>query len=189
MKIIDDYLKFSGFFTIHDVKFQPSEADAEFVSTSDSVPGNADIVGLQPRRQGSDRIWVVNCKRWHESHGFDPRENMAAIESNKVVLGQQAWHAFPELVSQKWADALIGEIERLAGSAQFTYITAVARLRGDATVWEQHQPFRDHLRGNPIKILTLEEMLNELCKKTNPMVDVLETGRAWEVVQASDSKP
>lgn len=85
----------------------------------------------------------------------------------------------------KWADALIGEIERLTGSAQFTYVTAVTRLRGDATTWEQHQLFRDNLRGNPIKILTLEEMLNELYVKTNTIMASSEVGTPLEVVGAS----
>lgn len=84
--------------------------------------------------------------------------------------------------------ALIAEIEQLTGSAQFTYVTAVARLRGDATAWEQYQLFRDNLRGNPIKILTLEEMLNGLYKRTNTAVAGLEAGSPMELVHASDSK-
>ena len=93
--------------------------------------------------------------------------------------------AFPELVSVKWADTLIKEIERLTGSVQFTYVTAVTRLRGDATDWEQHQSFGDNLRGNPIKILTLEEMLSELYKKTNTTVAPSEAERPLEVVEAA----
>jgi hypothetical protein len=189
LKIVDDYLKFCGFFTLHNVKFQPSEADPDFSPRDDSVPSDVDIVGFHPKREGTERIWVISCQKWHEGHGFEPLESIAAIEGNRIVLGEQAWRAFPELVERKWADALIGEIERLTGSAQFTYVTAVARLRGDATVWERHQRFRDNLRGNPIKILTLEEMLSELCKKTNTTAAALEIGSPLEVIQAAGSKP
>lgn len=183
MKIVDDYLKFSGLFTVHNVKFQPSEADGDFIAGDDSAPSDIDIVGFHPRREGAERIWVVSCKKWHG--GFDPMENIAVIEGNNIVSGEQAWRAFPELVKQKWAEALIGEIERLTGSAQFSYVTAVTRLRGDATIWEQHASFRDNLGGNPIKILTLEEMLSALYKRTNTTIAASEVGRPLEVIGAS----
>jgi hypothetical protein len=84
---------------------------------------------------------------------------------------------------------MITEVEKLTGSTQFTYVTAVTKLRGDATVWEQHQPFRDNLRGNPIKILTLQEMLKELYEKTKTSVAPSEVGRLLQVIKASGWKP
>jgi hypothetical protein len=105
------------------------------------------------------------------------------------VSGRQAWRAFRELVKKKWADGLIVEIERLTGSSQFTYVTAVTRLRGDASIWQEHQPFRDNLRGNPIKILTLQEMLSDLYSKTKTTVASSEVGRLLQVIKASGWKP
>jgi hypothetical protein len=57
-------------------------------------------------------------------------------------------------------------LPRRMGSSHFTYVTAVTKLRGDASLWVNYEPFKDNLRGNPIKILTLQEMLSDLHKKT-----------------------
>jgi hypothetical protein len=186
-QIIDDYLKFSGFFTIHNVKFKPAETDPDFVMRDDCVASDVDVIGFHPMREGWDRVWVVSCKSWQE--GFDPRQCIAAIDGNKQLAGRQAWRVFRELVKRKWADALIKEVERLTGSAQFTYVTAVARLNGDPSIWQEHSPFKTNIRGNPIKILTLQDVLSELYKKTNTTVASSDVGRLLQVIKASGWKP
>ena len=96
----------------------------------------------------------------------------------------------PHPCKNQWRkDGPPAEIEKLTGSAQFTYVTAVTKLRGDASVWQEHQPFRDSLRGNPIKVLTLQEMLSDLYKKTNTTVASSEVGRLLQVIKASGWKP
>ncbi len=174
-QLVDDYLKFSGFFTIHNVKFKPAKDALDFTQREDAVPSDIDVVGYHPRLNGTDRVWVVSCKSWQS--GFDPKRRIALIDSNKVVYGRQQWKSFRELAKKKWADGLIEEIERLTGSAQFTY------------VWQEHQPFRDNLRGNPIKVLTLQEMLSELYKKTTTAVAPSEIGRLLQVIKASGWQP
>jgi hypothetical protein len=186
-QLVDDYLIFNGYFTIHNVKFLPSATDPEYVKNKDSVASDIDVVGFHPLREGSDRIWVVSCKSWQG--GFDPVSRIAGIDSGKVIYGRQQWKSFRELVKKKWADALIAKIEKLTGSTQFTYVTAVTKLRGDPTVWQEHTPFRDNLRGNPIKVLTLQEMLIDLYKKTNTTVASSEVGRLLQVIKASGWKP
>ena len=114
---------------------------------------------------------------------------MAAIEENKVREGRAAWRSFRELARRKWSDALIAEVERLTGTTKFTYVTAVTKLRGEASVWEQHQPFKNNLHGNPIKILTLHEMLRDLYSKTKTTVASSEVGRLLQVIKASGWKP
>lgn len=186
-QLVDDYLMFNGFFTIHNLKFLPSATDPEYVKNKDSVASDIDVVGFHPRREGAGRIWVVSCKSWQG--GFDPVARIAAIEANKIQYGRAAWKSFRELVKKKWADALIAEIEKLTGSTNFTYVTAVTKLRGDASVWQEHKPFRDNLRGNPIKILALQDMLSDLYKKTNTTVASSEVGRLLQVIKASGWKP
>lgn len=186
-QLVDDYLKFNGFFTAHNIKFQPCETDPDYIKRDDCVASDIDVVGFHPCREGSDRIWVVSCKSWQE--GFDPAARIAAIEANKIRHGGLPWKRFRELVKRKWADGLISEIERLTGSSQFTYVTAVTKLRGDASVWQDHQPFRDNLRGNPIKVLTLQEMLSDLYKKTSTTVASSEVGRLLQVIKASGWSP
>ena len=141
-----------------------------------------DVIGFHPKRKGAGRVGVVSCKSWQA--GFDPREKIAAIEGNKIRSGRFAWRAFREvLVKPKWADGLIAEVERLTGSTRFTYVTAVTKLRGDASLWEQNQRFRTNLRENPIKILTLQEMLSDLYSKTKTTMASSEVGRLLQGYQ------
>jgi hypothetical protein len=167
-QLVDDYLKFNGLFTVHNVKFQPAVTAPDYVKKDDCVASDIDVIGFHPMYEGANRVLAVSCKSWQA--GFDPREKIAAIEGDKIVSGRQAWRAFRELVKKKWADGLIAEIERLTGSCQFTYVTAVTKLRGDPAIWQNHQPFRANLRGNPIRILTLQEMLSDLYGKTKTTV-------------------
>jgi arginine deiminase len=52
------------------------------------------------------------------------------------------------------------------------------KLRREASVWQEHKPFRNNLRGNPIKILTLQEMLKELYQKTKNFRGSFRNGQA-----------
>lgn len=186
-QLVDDYLKFNGFFTLHNVKFQPAKTDPEYVQKDDCVASDIDVVGFHPMREGIDRVWVVSCKSWQA--GFDPKRRIQLINGNKKISGREAWQSFRELVKKKWADGLIAEIEKLTGSRKFTYITAVTRLRGEAAVWQNHQPFIDNLHGNPIRILTLQEILSDLYEKTDTTVASSEVGRLVQVIKASGWKP
>jgi len=186
-QLVDDYLKFNGFFTVHNVKFKPSETHSDYSKQHDCVPSDVDVIGFHPKRAGVDRVWVVSCKSWQS--GFDPKDRIAAIEGNKIREGKDAWRTCRELVKPKWADALLAEVERLTGSTQFTYVTAVTKLIGSAAMWEEYIPFRNNLHGNPIKILTLHDMLSELYEKTKTSVASSEVGRLLQVIKASGWKP
>jgi hypothetical protein len=186
-QLVDDYLKFNGFFTVHNVKFQPAADDPEYIKRDDCVASDVDVIGFHPRREGADRVWVVSCKSWQA--GFDPREKIASIEGDRKVAGRKAWRSFRELVKRKWADGLISEIERLTGSSQFTYITAVTKLKGDAVPWQEYPVFRNNLRGNPIRILTLQEMLSDLYGKMKTADASSEVGRLLQVIRASGWRP
>lgn len=182
-QLVDDYLRFSGFFTIHNVKFQPAENDPEYDTHQDCVPGDVDVVGLHPMRKGHERIWVVSCKAWQR--GLNPVEMIKLIETNRRFAGREAWRGFRELVKKKWADALIKKIEALTGSPKFTYVTAVTKLKGDPSRWQDYQPFKNNLCGNPILILTLEKILTELYEATSTTVASSEVGRLLQVIKAS----
>ena len=186
-QLVDDYLKFNGYFTLHNVKFQPSAADPEYIQKDDCVASDIDVVGFHPKRKDYDQIWVVSCKSWQA--GFDPKRRIELINANRKVSGRLAWQSFRELVKKKWADGLIEKLESLTGSTKFTYVTAVTRLKGDEAVWGEHRPFRDNLRGNPIKILTLQEMLSDLYMKTETTMASSEVGRLLQVIKASGWKP
>ena len=63
-QLVDDYLKFNGFFTIHNVKFKPTATDPDYIKNKDSNHSDIDVIGFHPKRDGADRIWVVSCKSW-----------------------------------------------------------------------------------------------------------------------------
>jgi hypothetical protein len=186
-QLVDDYLMSCGFFTAHNVKFQPAKDAPDFLQKEDAVASDIDVVGFHPLREGAERTYVVSCKSW--GAGFDPKKRIELIEKNKRIAGRPAWKSFRELVKKKWADALIMEIHRLTGSETFTYITAVTKLRGDESAWREYKPFQANLKGNPIRILTLQEMLSELYRNTNSTVASSEVGRLLQVIKASGWKP
>ena len=37
-QLVDDYLKFNGFFTVHNVKFQPAKTDPDYVRADSFNP-------------------------------------------------------------------------------------------------------------------------------------------------------
>src|SRR5438477_9986621 len=115
-QLVDDYLRFNGFFTTHNVKFKPSRKDSAYISEKDSNASDVDVIGLHPKRKGTSRVWVVSCKSWQQ--GFSPAKRIADIEASRKSAGREAWKGFRELVIKRWADGLIAEVERLTGSRQ-----------------------------------------------------------------------
>ena len=79
-QLVDDYLKFNGFFTVHNVKFQPAATDPNYITKDDCVASDVDVIGLHPKREGFERVWVVSCKSWQE--GFNAKDRIDAIEGN-----------------------------------------------------------------------------------------------------------
>lgn len=65
----------------------------------------------------------------------------------------------------------------------------VTKLVGSAIVWQECELFKRNLRGNPIRILTLQDMLSDLYKKTKTTVASSEVGILLQVIKASGWKP
>ena len=45
-QLVDDYLKFNGFFTVHNVKFQPAATDPDYIKRDDCVASDVDVIGF-----------------------------------------------------------------------------------------------------------------------------------------------
>ena len=90
--------------------------------------------------------------------------------------------------SDKWSDAFRGAVEKITAAREFTYVLAVARLNGDAALWENHEPFKTAMGGNPIKIITFSNMLEEIRKELGTTVAGTEIGRLIQVLKASGYK-
>jgi hypothetical protein len=89
------------------------------------------------------------------------------------------------LVQPKWSAAFIEAVERETGKREFTYITAVTRIKGDATAWENHPPFNKAMGGNPLKLLSLEKMLSDVSESMGTTLSSSQLGRTIQLVRAS----
>jgi len=182
-QLVDDYLQWRGYFTRHNIKFRPRHTHPNFAIRDDAVPSDIDVLGINPHLRGASRVWVVSCKSWQS--GFNVSSRLAALEDNKKVGGREFWRYFRELMVPKWSQAFHDAIFRETGMRRFTYVTAVTRLFGDRRVWEGHKRFRRALRGNPIKLVTLNELVAELLPTITKMPASSDLGRTLQLLKAS----
>ncbi len=182
-QLVEEYLHHKGYFTRHNDKFKPDRRRKDHVTASDSVHSDIDVLAINPRERGAGRVWAVSCKSWQG--GFAPAWWMDSFEKGKRLSGRETWKAFRELTSEKWAEAFCRQVSSLSGSRSFTYVLAVTRLRGDRSGWENNPKFRKILRGNRLRILTVDEMLREILPKVGTTIAATEIGRLLQVVKAS----
>lgn len=184
-QLVDEYLMHKGYFTMHNVKFKPSAQDAEYVSKQDSVASDIDVVAIHPCKDGPDRVIVVSCKSWQG--GFDPKAAVDNIVQNKMSSGREAWRGFRELCSPKWSRAFMAAVEAATGTRSFTYWTAVTTIRSNRSkeVWEENADFRRAIEGNPIRLISFADMLDDVWGKLSTTPAATELGRMIQLMKAS----
>ena len=180
---MEEYLIHKGYFVQHNVKFRPSRDHPEYVSNQDSNHSDIDVLGIHPLREGPDRVWAVSCKSWQS--GFDPATRIRNIENNELRNGRPTWKAFRELVVPKWADAFSRTVKERTGELQFTHVTAVTSLTGDASSWEGYQKFQENLPKASIKVLTFESMVDDIRDGLTTTLAGSEVGRLLQLFEAS----
>lgn len=131
-QIVDDYLQMQGYFTTHNVRFNPPR-DQYYASQTDSVPSDIDVVGLHSRRTGTERVMVVSCKSWQS--GFAASHILAQLHGEAKNPKRPRELQFRELWMPRWAHGFREKIEAITGEREFTYCLAVTRLQGDASAW------------------------------------------------------
>lgn len=182
-QIVEEYLSHKGYFVQHNVKFLPRKDHPDFVQNKDSNHSDIDVIGVNPKIDGPNRVVAVSCKSWQS--GFNPVSEIAAIEGNKVRRGRHAWQAFRELTVPKWSEAFVDAVRDATGTDQFTYILAVAKVVGEKTAWEEYRPFSEALGGNPIRILTFREMVMDIQSSLTTTLAATEVGRMLQMFQAA----
>ena len=85
----------------------------------------------------------------------------------------------------KWTEAFIDVIKQVTGETKYTYVTAVTVLRGDRSLWEDHERFRRALGGNPLKLLTMMEILAEVLPRLSTTVASSSLARTLQLLKAS----
>jgi hypothetical protein len=182
-QIVDDYLQVRGYFTRHNLKFKPSSSHPDYNSGQDRVASDVDVVGVNPRGRGCERVWVVTCKAWQG--GFSADQILAQLEGRKKDTRRPRWKMLRELWIEKWAEAFVQEIAVQTGSTRFTYYLAVTRLSGDIAAWESHPKIKTNLRGNPLRFLTLETMWEYVLAHTEKTPAASEMGRLAQLLKAA----
>ncbi len=182
-QIVDDYLQFDGYFTIHNVPFRPRSDHPEYVVAEDSVPSDVDVVGYDPNKSGREPVMVVSCKSWQS--GFDATAKLAELRGEKSNPKRATWRHFRELWIPKWSEAFRQAISECSGQRDFTYRIAVTRLRGDADAWGEDPTISANLSGCSVGFLPLENMwvamLDELTTTPAPS----EIGRLAQLLKAA----
>lgn len=184
-QLVDEYLMHKGYFTMHNVKFKPPADDPDYVSSQDSVASDIDVIAIHPCKDGAARVIVVSCKSWQG--GFDPKASIESIVQNKKASGREAWRGFRELCNPKWSRAFMAAVESAAGTRSFTYWTAVTSIRSNRTkdVWEENADFRKAIEGNPIKLISFADMLDDVWRKLSTTPAATELGRMVQLMKAS----
>lgn len=182
-QIVEEYLLHAGYFVRHNIKFKPDSTDPGFKTKEHSNHSDIDVIGWHPKKNGIDRLVVVSCKSWQQ--GFNPAKQINAAENGKKLGGRDAWKSSRELWSEIWANAFLRKIKETTGISKFTYITAVTHVVGDRSIWEQNKKFKKILRGNPIKIIDLSEMMKEISPQLSTTVAGTEVGRTLQLFKAA----
>jgi hypothetical protein len=147
------------------------------------------VIAVHPRRRDRKRVLVLSCKAWQS--GFDPAAKVAEINGNKTISGRKAWMGFRELCKPKWSEAFLRAVESATGTREFVYCTVVTVLRNPATrsQWEDNPAFRAAIGGNPIHILTLTDILDDLWFALTKTPAASEIGRALQLMKAANWAP
>ncbi|MEM6506602.1 MAG: hypothetical protein AAF711_14295 [Planctomycetota bacterium] len=182
-QLVEEFLIHRGYFVRHNIKFLPHKDHPNFIRNQDSNHSDIDVLGFNPKLTGHDRVWAVSCKSWQE--GFNPDSKITELKENKIANGREAWKGFRELVVPKWSEAFISAVYNATGEKQFTYITAVTRLKGTAKNWESYEPFHQSMQGNPIRVVPLIDMLKEVSTDLSKTVAGTEFGRTLQLFKAA----
>ncbi len=182
-QLVEEYLIHRGYFVRHNIKFKPRKDHPDFIANEDSNHSDIDVIGYHPKLTGPEKIWVVSCKSWQA--GFNPTQKITEIHDGKIANGREAWKGFRELVKHKWSEAFIEAIYSATNSREFTYVTAVTELKGDRTIWEEEISFREAIAGNPIKLITLREMLQAVFSELGTTMAGTELGRTLQLFKAA----
>jgi hypothetical protein len=183
-QIVDDYLQFDGYFTIHNLRFRPRKSHPEYRAADDSVASDVDVVGFNPRKRGRARVVVVSCKAWQS--GFDATAKLAELRGEKQSpRGKKPWRHFRELWIPKWSEAFRDAILELTGQRDFTYRIAVTRLKGDADAWGKDPTIKANLSGCSVGFLPLAEMWPRMLAELTTTPAPSEIGRLAQLLKAA----
>jgi hypothetical protein len=176
-QIVEDYLQLLGYFTAHNIRFQPSDTHRDYTFDADKNSSDIDVVGYHPKPEGIDRVIVVSCKS--KQGGFNPTSELTALRKSGL--------SFRELWIPKWSEAFHSTLVRLTGETTFGYRIAVTHLTGigSARDWEEDPTIKENLRGGSFGFLTFEEMWGTMLEGTTTVPASSQIGRLTQLYKAA----
>lgn len=191
-QVVEDYLQLRGYFTMHNLRFKPDKAHPGFISAQDSVASDVDVIGINPLRDGPERVRVVSCKAWQT--GFNPDAKLRELRGEKKNAKRETWRHFRELWEPKWSEAFHCAVREVTGETVFTYSVAVTKLTGKQTqraaeeAWASDPTIAKHLGDCSLTFVTMREMWSELQEKLTKTPAPSEIGRLAQLLKAADIK-
>jgi len=182
-QIVDDYLNFKGYFTIHNVPFHPSKERSDYNASDDSVPSDIDVIGIHPKKRGAERVMAVTCKSWQG--GFHAERLLDQLRGKRKNPKRETWRHFRELWKPKWSEAFRQEVGARTGARAFTYKIAVTRLVGDPSGWSSDETIAANLPNCPVGFLEIEEMWTTILRGLTERPAPSELGRVAQVLKAA----
>ena len=187
-QLVEDWLQAKGYFTRANLKFAPSKDSLGYVEQLDRIPSDIDVIGIHPGKQGAERVYAVNCKSWQD--GFDIAKTARKLceMPEAMIGGKPHWKHFRELVVPRWTDAFLQALRDTTNNDdQFTYVTAVTFACDPHAkdAWELNSTFKAALCNNPIRFVTLREMLSEVFSGLGTTVESSQFSRSLQLFKAA----
>ncbi len=188
-QVVDDYLQHLGYLTTHNIRFRPDPAHPDYVTSADAVHSDIDVVGLNPRRRGPDRVLAVSCKSWQA--GFNPREKLLQMRGELRNPKRETWKHFRELWVPRWSEAFQAEVGQRTGTTSFTYVLAVTKLIGQWDLaeaedeWNSDETISGNLGDNRVKFLELQTMWEDVLHSVTQTTAASEVGRLAQLLKAA----
>lgn len=182
-QIVEEFLIHQGYFVQHNIKFLPRPEHPDWIKNQDSNHSDIDVLGYHPLKTGPEKVMAVSCKSWQS--GFNPISYLDKIKNDKKVSGRVAWKSFRELTRPKWSEAFCDAVYKATGEQSFTYVLAVSHCKGDKSVWETELSFSEAIQGNPIKVLTFAEMVEQISENLGTTLASSEVGRLLQMFSAA----
>jgi hypothetical protein len=105
------------------------------------------------------------------------------------VAGRSSERRYREFAIPRWSLAFRSAIQNATGSKLFTHVLAVTLAKGDPTLWEQYGPFREAMAGNPLKVVTLSDMVLAIEERLTTTPAATDIGRTLQLFKAAGLRP
>ena len=186
-QIVEEYLIHRGYFVQRNIKYRPDKGDPGYVAQKDSVHSDIDVLAFNPCERGHRRVLVFTIKSYQD--GFNFKTVVDKINSDGKINGRLAALSYRELCIPKWTEAFLKAVRSRTNETKFTYVLAVTWAKGDKERWTENPRFRQAMKGNPLEVLTLKTMVDEIEPSLTTTPAATDIGRTLQLFRAAGLRP